>query len=374
MNFDFNEDQNIIKEAAQKFLSKECNIDFVRAMVEDEKGYTPELWQGMAELGWMGLLVPEEYDGFGGNFVDLMVLLGEMGYSALPGPFFSTVILGGLPLQEAGSDAQKADILPKIAGGERIMTLAWVEEDGLFTPDAIKLSAAPEGENYVLSGTKLFVPDANVADTMICVAKTGEGETDLSLFLVDAMSAGINITPLITMAGDKQCEVSFDKVTVPKSNIIGEPNQGWPILKKVQLMAAVAKCAEMMGGARKAFELVLPWTKERVQFERPIGSFQAIQHHCANIVTYLDTLTFMTYKASWLIAAGKPFEKEASMCKAYVSDSYRKLVALCHQVLGGIGFMEEHDLGLYFKRAKAAELFFGDADVHREMVAQAMGL
>jgi len=188
------------------------------------------------------------------------------------------------------------------------------------------------------------------------------------------MSAGINITPLITIAGDKQCEVTFDKVKIPKSNIIGEPNQGWPILKRVQLMAAVAKCAEMMGGARKAFELVLPWTKERVQFERPIGSFQAIQHHCANIVTYQDTLNYMTYKASWLIASGKPFEKEASMCKAYVSDSYRKLVALCHQVLGGIGFMEEHDLGLYFKRAKAAELFFGDADFHREMVAQEMGL
>lgn len=374
MNFDFNEDQNIIKEAAQKFLSKECNSDFVRAMVDDEKGYTPELWQGMAELGWMGLLVPEEYDGFGGNFVDLMVLLGEMGYSALPGPFFSTVILGGLPLQEAGSDAQKGDILPGLASGERIMTLAWIEEDGLFTPEAVKLSAAPAGEDYVLSGTKLFVPDANVADTMICVARTGEGETDLSLFLVDAKSKGLSITPLITMAGDKQCEVTFEKVTVPKSSIIGELNQGWPILKKVQLMAAVAKCAEMMGGARKAFELVLPWTKERVQFDRPIGSFQAIQHHCANIFTYQDTLTFMTYKASWLIAAGKTFEKEASMCKAYVSDSYRKLVAISHQVLGGIAFMEEHDLGLYFKRAKAAELFFGDADVHREMVAQEMGL
>ena len=374
MNFDLNEDQNIIKEAAQKFLSKECDSEFVRAMVEDEKGYTPELWQGMAELGWMGLLVPEEYGGFGGNFVDLMVLLGEMGYSALPGPFFSTVILGGLPLQEAGSDAQKADILPGLASGERIMTLAWIEEDGLFTPDAVKLSAAPKGEGYVLSGTKLFVHDANVADTIICVARTGEGETDLSLFIVDAMSTGIKITPLITTAGDKQCEVIFDQVTVPKSNIIGELNQGWPILKRVQRMAAVAKCAEMMGGARKAFELVLPWTKERVQFERPIGSFQAVQHHCANIVTYMDTLTYMTYKASWLIAAGKPFEKEASMCKAYVSDSYRKLVALCHQVLGGVGFMEEHDLGLYFKRAKAAELFFGDADFHREMVAQAMDL
>jgi alkylation response protein AidB-like acyl-CoA dehydrogenase len=303
-----------------------------------------------------------------------MVLLEETGYFALPGPFFTTVILGGLPIQEAGSDLQKAEILPGLARGERIITLAWVEKDGLFAPEAVELSGAPLGEGYVLSGTKLFVPNANVADTMICVARTGEGTTDLSLFIVDAMSTGLTITPLITMAGDKQCEVKFDKVMVPKSNIIGELNQGWPILKRVQLVAAVAKCAEMMGGARKAFELVLPWTKDRIQFDRPIGSFQAIQHHCANMLTYLDTLTNMTYKASWLIATGKPFEKEASMCKAYVSDSYRKLVALGHQVMGGIAFMEEHDLGLYFNRAKAAELFFGDADFHREMVAQEMGL
>ena len=374
MNYDISEEQTMIKDAAHKFLSKECPGEFVRAMADDSGGYTPELWRGMTELGWMGLLVPEIYGGFEGNFLDLTVLLSEMGYFAMPGPFFSTVVLGGLLVLESANDAQKAEILPGLCSGERIMTLAWMENQGIFTPDGINLSAAPEDDGYVLSGVKVFVPDANVADTIICAARTGKEAADISLFVVNTPIKGLQINPLITMAGDKQCELIFDTVKLPRSSLLGELNRGWPLLKKTQLMASVAKCAEMMGGARMVMDLVIPWTKERIQFGRPIGSFQAVQHHCVNMLTYLDTLTYMTYEAAWLISADKPFEKEASMCKAWVSDSHRKLVALAHQVLGGLGFMEEHDLGLYFKRAKAAELFFGDADFHRELVAREMGL
>lgn len=374
MNYGISEEQSMIRDAARKFLSDECPPEFVRRMVVDEKGYAPKLWQSMAELGWMGLMVPKAYGGFEGNFLDLMVLLAEMGYAALPGPFFSTVVLGGLPILTAGSEDQKQAYLPDMASGKRILTLAWTEADGRFTSDAVGMEAKASDGGFVLSGTKLFVPDAHVADTLICVARTGRTPEHLSLFLVDAKSPGLSITPLVTMAGDKQFEVGFQDVRVTGANLLGERDRGWPVLRKVQLMAAVAKCAEMMGGARKALDLVIPWTKERVQFGRPIGAFQAVQHHCANMLTYLDTLTYMTYQACWLIAEGKPFEREASMCKAWVSDAYRKLVALAHQVLGGLGFMEEHDLGLYFKRAKAAELFFGDADFHRELVAEAMGL
>lgn len=374
MNYDLSEEQTIIKDTAHKFLSKECPGEFVRAMVDDPRGYTPELWRGMTELGWMGLLVPEIYGGFEGNFLDLTVVLAEMGYFATPGPFFSTVVLGGLLVLEAANDAQKEEILPGLCSGERIVTLAWMENEGIFTPEGINLLAAPEGDGYVLSGIKIFVPDANVADTIICAARTGKGASDISLFVVNTLINGLKINQLITMAGDKQCELVFDRVKLPRSSLLGELNRGWPLLKKTQLMASVAKCAEMMGGARMVMDLVIPWTKERIQFGRPIGSFQAVQHHCVNMLTYLDTLTFMTYEAAWLISAKKSFEKEASMCKAWVSDSHRKLVALAHQVLGGLGFMEEHALGLYFKRAKAAELFFGDADFHRELVAQEMRL
>ena len=374
MDYDLSEEQNSIKESAHKFLSKECPSEFVRKMTEDEKGFTSELWKGMAELGWMSLLIPEAYKGSGGGFLHLVVLLSEMGYFCLPGPFFSTAVLGGLTLLEAGSEAQKSETLPEIAAGERFLTLAWVEEEGTYAPDGIKLAAQSEDDHYLLSGTKLFVPDAHVADTIICAARTGEGVKDLSLFLVDAKSPGLGIELLDTLAADKQCAVVFDKVQVPKEGLLGATDQAWPVLKRVLLMSAVAKCAEMAGGARRVMELVVPYTKERKQFGRPVGAFQAVQHHCADMLAYADTIEFMTHKAAWRIGAGLSFEKEASMCKAWVSDSYRKLVALGHQVIGGVGFMEEHDLQFYFKRAKAAELMFGDADYHREMTAREMGL
>lgn len=374
MDYDLNEQQHMIQEAAHKFLSKECPSEFVRKMAEDERGFTDELWKGMTDLGWMSLLVPEEYGGFGGDFLDLAVLLSEMGYFALPGPYFSTVVLGGLTLLEAGNEEQKRETLAELSQGKRFLTLAWVEKEGTFSPDGIQTKADAAGNGYVLSGTKLFVPDAHVADPIICAARTGKDPEQITLFLVDPKTQGVTISPLETMAGDKQFEVVLENAEIPADGVLGEVDGAWPVLRKVQMLAAVAKCAEMAGGARKAMDLVLPWTKERIQFGRPIGSFQAVQHHCANMLTYLDTLTLMTYKAAWRISAGRPYEAQAFMCKAWVSDSYRKLVALAHQVLGGLGFMEEHDLGLYFKRAKEAEIFFGDADFHREETARRMGL
>ncbi len=374
MNYDLTEEQNMLKESAHKFLAEECTSELVRKMAKDEKGFKDDLWRKMAELGWMGLPVPEQHGGSGMTFLELAVLLTEMGYYCLPGPFFSTVVVGVLTLLEAGSEKQKAEILPQIAEGNRIATLAWLEKDGTYSPEAMKLTAELKGNQYILSGTKLFVPDAHVADTFICAARTGFEPQDITLFLVDAKSAGIGITLLDTLAGDKQCEVIFDKVAVPKSNVLGEVGKGWPILDKVLLMSAVAKSAEMVGAAQKVLEMAVSYVKVRTQFGRPIGAFQAVQHHCANMLTYADTVKYMMYEAAWRIASGLPFEQEASMCKAWVSDSHRKLVALGHQVIGGIGFMEEHDLHLYFKRAKAAEQMFGDADFHRELVARQMGL
>lgn len=378
MNYDLNEDQNIIKDTARKFLAKTCTSEYVRQMVEDEKGYTDDLWRQMADLGWMSLLIPEEYGGYGGTFGDLAVLMSEMGYCCLPGPFFSSVVLGGLTVLEAGSEAQKSDILPGLASGDRMLSLAWLEEGGRYNPAGVKLTAEDKGGEYELSGTKLFVPNAHAADTIIVAARTEAVAEDpgrgISLLIVSADAPGLTITPLAAFAGDKQSEIIFDKVKVSKENVLGEVGAGWPVLRSVLLKAAVAKSAEMAGGAERVMELVVPYTKERVQFGRPVGAFQAVQHHCANMLTYADTIKFMVYQASWRIGEGMSFEKEAAMCKAWVSDSYRRLVALGHQVMGGISFMEEHDMQLYYKRAKAAEQMLGDADFHRELVAEAMGL
>jgi len=377
MNYDLNQEQQILKGTAHKFLLKECSSMFVRQMVEDEKGYTADLWRKMADLGWMGLLFPQEYGGSGASFLDLVVLLNEMGYACLPGPFFSTVVLGGLTLLEAGSEEQKRKILSSIAIGEKVLTLAWTEKDGTYTAADLTTKAEKMEDGYLISGLKLFVPYAHVADTLICVARTGPSQREesegLSLFLVDPKTERVSIQMLKTIAGDKQCEVLFDGVKVPPENLLGKPGEAGMILKKIQQWAAVAKCAEMSGGGQRVLELVLAHAKERVQFGRPIGAFQAVQHFCANILTYVDTCRFMTYQAAWKISESLDAQKEVSMAKAWVSDSYRRLVALGHQVLGGMGFMEEHDLHLYFKQAKAAELAFGDGDLHREVLAQQMG-
>ncbi len=374
MNYDLNEDHKILKEAARKFLADEYPSEVVREMAEDENGFKTDIWEKMADMGWIGLLTPERYGGSDMDFNHLAILLAEMGFSCFSGPFFSTVVLGGLAVLEAGSEEQKKKILPDLAAGKRLMTLAWVEKDGLYTPNGIKLKTELKGDKYILTGTKLFVSDAHTANTIICAARTGDKESDISLFLVDAGSAGVNIEVLKTMSGDKQCEVAFNNVEIDKNNMLGKLNNGWPTLKKILLMAAVAKCAEMSGGAERIMDLTVTYAKDREQFGRVIGTFQAVQHHCANMMTYFETIKYITFQTAWRIGADLPFEKEASMCKAWASDSYRKMVALAHQVIGGMGFMEEYDLQLYFKHAKTAEIAFGDARFHRELVAQEMGL
>jgi len=312
--------------------------------------------------------------GSGVNFLDLTIILSEMGFCCFQGPFFSTVVLGGLAILEAGSEPQKANILPELSEGKHLLTLACTEKDASFSPGGINMTADLNGDEVILSGVKLFVPYAHVADTIICAARTSDSKNGISLFLVDSKPEGLTIKPLDTHAGDKQFEVIFDKVTLPKANLLGELDGGWPILQSIFLRAAVAKCAEMSGGADKVMKLVVPYTKGRKQFGKPIGAFQAVQHYCADMLTYTDSIKLLTQQTAWKISQGLPFELDASMCKAWVSDSFRKLVAIGHQVVGGFGFMEEYDLQLYFKQAKTAELMMGDADYHRECVADEMGM
>ncbi len=377
MDLGFTEEQEMLRKTARDFLQTECPTTLVKEMADDEQGYTKELWGKMAELGWMGLGLPEEYDGMGMSFLDLSVLLEEMGRACLPGPFFSTVVLGGFTIIEAGNEEQKKDLLPKIAAGEVILAMALTEPSASYDPAAVTVQAVPDKDDYVISGTKLFVENAHIADYMVCVTRTKDGsspEDGITMFLVDGKSPGISTTVLKTIAGDKQCEVIFDNVRVPKKNILGELDKGWPVIAKMLEMAAVAKCAEMVGGAQAALDMSVAYAKERIQFGRPIGSFQAIQHHCANMVTDVDGSRFITYQAAWKVSEGLPATMEVSMAKAWVSEAYRRVTQLGHQIHGGIGFCMDHDMPLYFKEAKAAESTFGNADWHREIVAQQLGL
>ena len=377
MDLGLSEEQEMLKELARDFLQKECPKRLVRQLDESDEGYSSELWHKMAELGWMGLVFPEKYGGSERNFLDLTILLEEMGYNIVPGPFFSTVVLGGLTVLTAGSKEQKMEFLPKIASGEMILSLALTEPTASYDAASVKTKAIARNGEYVINGIKLFVLNANVADYILCVARTKQAknpENGITLFLVDAKSPGVKCNLLKTLARDKQCEVVFDNVTVPKKNIMGKPDEGWPIVKDVLEKATVAKCAEMVGGAQAALDMAVNYAKERVQFGRPIGSFQAIQHHCANMVTDVSGSRFITYKAAWKVSEGLPATMDVAIAKTWTGEAYGRVTLLAHQIFGAIGFTMDHDIHLYYRQAKAAEIIFGDADFQRAIVARELGL
>ncbi|MBI5967507.1 MAG: acyl-CoA/acyl-ACP dehydrogenase [Deltaproteobacteria bacterium] len=378
MDFHLSEEQKMLKESARDFLQMECPKTFVREMEKDPKGYTPELWRKMANLGWMGIVFPEEYGGIGGDFLDLLVLLEEMGRACLPGPFFSTVVLGGLSILEAGTESQKKEFLTKIASGDLILTLAHIESaTRQFDPYLIDVRALAEQNGYLIDGIKIFVPDAHVAKFMICVART-KGEMDskegITLFLIDARSPGIKWELLKTVARDKQCEVLFQKVRVPQENILGGLDRGGSVLEKLLQKAAIAKCGEMIGGAQFVLDMCVSYAKEREQFGKLIGTFQAVQHHCANMLINIEGGRYISYKAAWMLSNGIPCKRQVALAKAWVSDAYKRVVGLGHQIMAGTGYMEEHDMPLYSRRAKAAEIAFGDANYYKKIVAKEIGL
>jgi alkylation response protein AidB-like acyl-CoA dehydrogenase len=378
MDFGFSEEQEMLRSSARDFLAKEAPMTYVRKMMDDEVGFTAELWKKMADLGWMGLILPEQYGGSGLDFVDLIVVLEEMGRVVLPGPFFSTVVLGGVAVLDGGSAALKDALLPKLASGELRVTLAQLEPSGRWDADGIQLAAKADGGGFVLSGTKLFVPDAHTADHLVVAGRTpGSSGTDgISLFLVDAKAPGITTTQLKTMDQTRKLgEVVLKDVRVPADRVLGGVGQGWALLDRVIDRGKVGLCAEMCGGAQRVLEMSVDYAKVREQFGKPIGSFQAIQHKCANMLVEVESSKSVTYYAAWAVANGvAEAPLAAAMAKAYCSDAYRHVSGEGIQIHGGIGFTWEHDMHIYFKRAKSSEVTFGDATWNRELVAQHINL
>jgi len=373
MDFGFSEEQEMLRQSARQFLEAECAMTYVRKMMDDDRGYSDEQWKKMAELGWQGLIIPEEHGGSGLNMVDLIVVLEEMGRVVMPGPFYATVILGATSLILGGSKAQKKQYLPKIADGSLKATLAHVEESGRWDAPGIAMPATKSDSGFELNGTKLFVPDAHNADLLIVAARTSsKGEKGVTLFLVDAKAPGVKITLLKTMDQTRKlCEVNFDKVAVGKAAVLGKVGAGWSLLERVVDHAKVALCGEMCGGAQKVLEMSVDYAKVREQFGKPIGSFQAIQHKCANMMVQVESSKSATYYASWAVANDvTEAHLAACMAKAYCSDAYRMVSGEGIQIHGGIGFTWEHDMHIYFKRAKGSEVTFGDATWNRELVAQ----
>ena len=375
MEFTLNEEQEMLKTMARDFLENECPKTFVRQMMEDEVGHSPELWKKMAEVGWLGLVFPEEYGGAGMNFRDLTIVCEEMGRAMMPGPFFSTLLLVGMPILEAGTEEQKQEFLPMIASGELVCTLAVLEEDGDFWPEAVQITATPRGDDYIISGTKVFVPDAKAADYILVAARTKRSdnpEEGITLFMVDATEWGVYLAPLMTMDETrKQYELILNRVAVPARNIIGELHQGWPILQSMALKAQVALCAEMVGGGEWVLETTVNYAKERVAFGVVIGSFQAIKHKCADMHSGLEyARSLMEWAAEVIKDGSSDAQMAASMAKSYCGDTYKTVCGEGIQTHGGMGFTWDHDMHLYFKRARADDTAFGDANYHRNLLAR----
>lgn len=378
MDFGFSEEQEMLRTMARDFLAKECPTTWVRQMMEDERGMTDAVWSKMAELGWMGLMLPEEYGGSGLGFVDLVVVLEEMGRAVVPGPFFSTAVVGAVALLEGGSDAQRSELLPRLATGDLRVALAHLEPSARLDAEGIATTATPDGDGYRVDGTKLFVPDAVGCELFIVVARDpgSHGAEGVRLLLVDGTASGVTITPLKTMDQTRKlAEVRLEGVRVGGDRLLEGAGGGWRLLERIVDRGKVGLCAEMCGGAARVLEMSVEYAKVREQFGRPIGSFQAIQHKCANMLVEVESSKSVTYYAAWAVANDvEEGPLAAAMAKAYCSDAYRHTAGEGIQIHGGIGFTWEHDMHLYFKRAKSSEVTFGDATWNRELVAQLIDL
>ncbi|MGH7949930.1 MAG: acyl-CoA dehydrogenase family protein [Candidatus Binataceae bacterium] len=376
MDFGFSEEQDMLRQSARGMLEKECPSSVVRKLMDDARGYDPELWKKMGGLGWHGLVLPEEFGGAGLGYVDLVVVLEEMGRVLLPSPFIWTVLFGEA-IRRGASPIRQREILPKVAKGDLIGTLAHMEASGAYGADGIMMPARRDGQGFVIEGQKLFVPDAHIADWMIVATRMGEtGTHGITLFAIEAKRAGVTVVPLKTMDQTRKLfEVRFDEVHATADDVLGEPDHGWRILGPLIDRGKLMMAAEMCGGAQKAMEMAVDFAKIREQFGRPIGSYQAISHKCANMLMDVEGAKSATYAAAWAVSSGADDATlGVAIAKTAASDAYRRTTADAVQVHGGIGFTWEHDMHLYFKRSKSSEVTFGDAAYNRELVAQMIGL
>ena len=369
MDFDFSEPQRLLLDSARNFFEKEAR-DYARKIEKEEKQFSPEFWQKMARLGWLGIVFPEEYGGTEGDFVDLLLLLEEMGKALIPGPFISA-IASGLAILNFGSKEQKRKLLPPLIEGKLIMTPALLKPEPQTKERQKVESILPHPGRYEISGTRLLVPYAHVANWFVYSSDWGGGKT---FFLIEANIQGVSCSLLPTIAMDGQCQVSLEKVQVPQENRLGEEGKGEVISAWMGKWGALAHSAFILGLLEKVLALTVEHAKQREQFGKAIGSFQAIQHQCADMVTEIDKIKFLAYRAAWKLSQKMPAEKEISMAKVRASDASRKVCLLGIKIHGGIGISEEHDLQLYFRKAKAAEMAFGDASFHRAIVAREIGL
>jgi alkylation response protein AidB-like acyl-CoA dehydrogenase len=370
VNFVFSEEQEELREVVRRFLRDKSPEPEVRRLMQTAEGYDTAVWKQMAEqLGLQGLAIPEEFGGAGFGYVEVIVVLEEMGRALLCAPYFSTVALAATLLLASGDEAAKADYLPGLAAGNSIGTVALAEASGRWDEAGVRLAASGSGDSWSLTGEKLYVLDGHIADLILVAARTSAG---VSVFAVAGDAAGLRRESLLTMDQTrKQARLTFEDTP---ARLVGADGAGWAAISKMLDLAVVALAAEQVGGAQFVLEMAVEYAKNRVQFGRPIGSFQAVKHKCANLLLEVESAKSAAHYAGWAAADDSDeLPVVASLAKSYCSEAYFHAAAENIQIHGGIGFTWEHPAHLYFKRAKSSELLFGDPSYHRELVARRVG-
>ena len=366
MDFRLTEEQELFKVSVNNFLSKNYETDMLRKMLKGEMEFPSGLWRKISELGWLGVAIPEDYGGSAMGFQELVILFEEIGSTCLISPIPSTV-LSSLLILDAGDTKQKENYLPKLVEGGIMIALALHEAGFYYQECGIQVKASKVNSGYVIDGVKAPVPAGEMADYFICLADSGDKGT--TLFIIEADTPGVTLSPLKTIAGDSQVEIRFEDVAVSPENVLGEVNQGWAYVQKIISKAALLKSAEMLGGSRKTLDMCVEYMKVREQFGQALGTFQAVQHKCAEMLAYVDLSRDIVYKPAWMIDQGMAYEIDIAMAKAWTSDAYRRVVQTAFQLFGAIAFCEEHDMHLYLRHAKSSEVNFGDSTFQRDVIA-----
>jgi alkylation response protein AidB-like acyl-CoA dehydrogenase len=373
MDLDFSEEQQVLREMFRGVLAEHSPIEVVRRTEDDPRGYPEALWKQLAEVGATGILIPEEHGGAGQSLVEAAILYEELGRALAPVPHFPSAVLAARLLMLAGSEAQQREWLPRIASGEAILTVAWLEPDGSFRPRGVQLRATPEGDGLRLDGVKRHVSFARAASALIVLARTGPEDADVDLFLVDPAAPGLAATQLLSLASDAQYELRFDGVRVAASQRLGAAKSGWATFERALEEGIVLLAAQAIGGADRALEITVDYAKERKQFDKPLGAFQAIAHYLADASTRIDGGRTLVYEAAWAHANGKDNAGQlAAMAKLFACQTYRDVTAMCQQVWGGVGFTIEYDIQLFFRRAKQLQLSWWDTRELEERVAASL--
>jgi alkylation response protein AidB-like acyl-CoA dehydrogenase len=369
LDLTFSPEQEMLRETVRGVVATTSPLSVVRELEDDPTGYSPELWKQLAHLDLIGLQLPEEYGGSGMTALEGVVVYEEFGRAIAPSPHFVSSILSGGVLARAGSETQKQAWLPGIVTGEAILTPAWLEPENSSRATGVQVRAVPDGDGWIITGTKRHVAFASAASQLIVLARTGDGPGDVDLFLVDPRAAGVSLTQQMTIASDAQYKVELAGVRVTEADRIGAAGTGWATWSAIMHEAIILQAALAVGGAQYAMEITVQYAKDRQQFDKPLGAFQALAHYLADAATNVDGAEVLVHEAAWARAEGRPVDKLAPMAKLYACQTFRDVTAMAQQLFGGIGFTVEFDIQLYFRRAKQLQLSWWDPRTLEELIA-----